>query len=41
MFLLKYIIPHIGEKLVLEVGASTLCVVNPYPQIFFDVAQYY
>ena len=34
MFLLKYVVAHLGEMLVLELGASTLCVVNPYPQNF-------
>ena len=34
VFLFKYVVAHLGEKLVLEVGASTLCLVNPYPQNF-------
>ena len=29
--LLKYSNAHLGEKLVLGLGACTLCVVNPYP----------
>ena len=34
VYLLKYIVVHLGEKLVMELAASTLCVVNTYSQNF-------
>ena len=34
VFLLKYVVAHLGEKLELKLGASTLCVVKPLPQDF-------
>lgn len=32
VFLLKYVVACLGEKLLLKLGASTVCVVNLYPQ---------
>ena len=41
VFLLKYVVAHLGEKLVLVLGASIFCVVNPYPKDFCDEVDYY
>ena len=31
---MNVLVAHLGEKLVLILGASTLCVMKPYPQSF-------
>jgi hypothetical protein len=41
MFLWKNVVVHLGEKLVVGLGVSTLCVVNPYPQRPCDAVEYY
>lgn len=41
MFLSKYVVAHLGKKLVLKLDPSTLCGVNPYPPKLCNVAKYH
>ena len=41
VFLLKNVVAHLGEKLVVKLGVSTLCAMNSYPPKPCDAVEYY